>query len=209
MRRVAVIAVWSLLGAVWAQPAAAELVVFQSGRNLSAKGHRFESSSIIIELRDGGEIACDRAVVAEILPDEVPYPEPEVPRAADAAPIVPFDELIDSLAAEHSVDARLVRAVIQVESGFHHEARSRKGAMGLMQLMPQTARQYAVSDPYDPRSNIEGGIKHLKTLLARYDLAEALAAYNAGEGAVQRFKGIPPFAETRGYVSQILRLIGR
>jgi soluble lytic murein transglycosylase-like protein len=81
--------------------------------------------------------------------------------------------------------------------------------MGLMQLMPQTARQYAVSDPYDPRSNIEGGIKHLKTLLDRYELAEALAAYNAGEGAVQRFKGVPPFAETRGYVRQILRLIGR
>ena len=79
--------------------------------------------------------------------------------------------------------------------------------MGLMQLMPATARQYAVADPYDPQANIEGGIKHLKMLLARFPTALALAAYNAGEAAVQRFRGVPPYPETRDYVSRILKLV--
>ena len=102
---------------------------------------------------------------------------------------------------------RLVQAVIEVESNFEHRARSRKGAMGLMQLMPSTARQYAVANPYDPRSNIDAGARHLRTLLDRFDVSRALAAYNAGEGAVRRFGGIPPYPETRSYVRRILRLV--
>ena len=78
--------------------------------------------------------------------------------------------------------------------------------MGLMQLMPETARQYGVTDPYDVSSNIEAGIKHLKSLLERFPQELALAAYNAGEAAVQRFGGVPPYAETRGYVKSVLRL---
>ena len=97
--------------------------------------------------------------------------------------------------------------VISVESNFERHARSRKGAMGLMQLMPTTARQYAVGDPYDPRSNIEAGARHLRVLLDRFDVSLALAAYNAGEGAVLRFGGIPPYPETREYVRRILRLV--
>jgi soluble lytic murein transglycosylase-like protein len=81
--------------------------------------------------------------------------------------------------------------------------------MGLMQLMPETARQYGVKDPYDPAANIEGGIKHLKTLLQRLPRDLALAAYNAGEAAVERFHGIPPYPETRSYVAQIIQLLGR
>jgi soluble lytic murein transglycosylase-like protein len=81
--------------------------------------------------------------------------------------------------------------------------------MGLMQLMPATARQYALADPYDPAANIEAGVKHLKSLLQRLPVALALAAYNAGEAAVQRFNGIPPYAETRNYVSRILAIAGR
>ena len=81
--------------------------------------------------------------------------------------------------------------------------------MGLMQLMPATARHYAVANPYDPESNIEGGIKHLKSLLERFTPALALAAYNAGEAAVQRFHGIPPYPETQNYVSRILQLAAR
>jgi soluble lytic murein transglycosylase-like protein len=99
--------------------------------------------------------------------------------------------------------------VIQVESAYHERARSPKGAMGLMQLMPATARQYAVQDPYDPASNIEAGIKHLKSLLQRLPVALALAAYNAGEAAVERFNGIPPYRETQDYVSRIMRLANR
>jgi soluble lytic murein transglycosylase-like protein len=81
--------------------------------------------------------------------------------------------------------------------------------MGLMQLMPATARQYGAKDPYDPASNIQAGVRYLKTLLDRLPLHFALAAYNAGEAAVQRFRGIPPYPETRNYVSRILRLLGR
>jgi len=123
---------------------------------------------------------------------------------------VPYGEIIDKVAAEQGVNAKLVRALVQVESAYQPRARSPKGAMGLMQLMPATARQYGVADPYDPASNIEAGIKHLKSLLQRFpkSVALALATYNAGEGAVTRFNAIPPYAETRNYVTRILSLAG-
>jgi soluble lytic murein transglycosylase-like protein len=114
------------------------------------------------------------------------------------------------VSAANEVPAQLVRAVIKVESNYQERARSRKGAMGLMQLMPDTARRFSVADPYNPRQNIEGGTRYLKTLLDRFPtLGLALAAYNAGEAAVDRFRGIPPYAETQNYVSQILRLLGQ
>jgi soluble lytic murein transglycosylase-like protein len=120
-----------------------------------------------------------------------------------------WDDVIDYRAREHGIRPDLVRAVIQVESAFNPRARSNKGAMGLMQLMPATARQYGIRNPYDPASNIEAGIKHLKSLLERFPLTLALAAYNAGEAAVHRFSGIPPYPETQSYVSRILKLTGR
>ena len=120
-----------------------------------------------------------------------------------------LEAFIDRVSAREGVDAKLVRAVIEVESGYRPSARSPKGAVGLMQLMPATARRYAVANPYDPATNIEAGIKHLKSLLARFPRALALAAYNAGDAAVERFGGIPPYAETRNYVSRILQIIAR
>jgi len=204
----------SLFGSLaWATPARAELVFFTSGRTQSVKSHRLEGGSLVLILRGGGEVVCDPAIVARITEDEVPYPEPvEIVEPAlivtNAAP-APFAEIIDRVAAREGVDARLVRAVIEVESGYKPNARSPKGAMGLMQLMPATARQYAVKNPYDPAANIEAGIKHLKSLLARFPPALALAAYNAGDAAVERFGGIPPFAETRSYVSRILQIVAR
>ncbi len=194
-------------------PVRAELVVFPSGRTLSVKAHRVEGDSLVLTLRTGGEIVCDRALVSRIEPDEVPYPEPMLPGAAEsgesaaASLAVPFGDLIDRVAAAHRVPARLARAVVQVESGFQQRARSRKGAMGLMQLMPGTARQYAVADPYEPRSNLEAGIRYLRELLDRFDLPLALAAYNAGEAAVRRFGGIPPYPETRHYVERVMELL--
>jgi soluble lytic murein transglycosylase-like protein len=122
---------------------------------------------------------------------------------------MPYTAFIDKVAAEHGIDARLVKAVIQVESGYAERARSPKGAMGLMQLMPETARRYSVRDPYEPYSNMEAGIKYLKSLLDRFELPVALAAYNAGEAAVQRFGGLPPYPETRQYVSRVRRLLGQ
>jgi len=195
-----------------AAPARAELAFFQSGRTLSIKEHHTEGDSLVLTLRNGGQIICDAAVIARFAPDEVPYPEPDPEPVAvveATAPVVPYAELIDKVAAEHGVPVKLVRAVIQVESAYHERARSRKGAMGLMQLMPETARQYGVSNPYDPLSNIEAGIKHLKALTERLPLTLALAAYNAGEAAVARFHGVPPYTETQAYVGRILRLLGQ
>ena len=207
-----------------ALPARAEIVVFGSGRTLSVKDHHTEGDSLVLSLRGGGEIVCNASVVSRIDPDEVPYPEPDAPRVAEAAPApsglapglglglaaVPsqYNAIIDRVSREQGVPATLVRAVIQVESAYRENARSPKGAMGLMQLMPETARLYAVSNPYDPAANIEAGIKHLKSLLQRFPRPLALAAYNAGEAAVLRFGGIPPYAETRTYVSRILKLVG-
>jgi len=203
-----------------ASPARAELVFFSTGRTMSVKGHRVDGESVILTLRSGGEIVCDSAAVARFAPDEVPYPEPDVVAAAPAdeasgvtqaeAAAVPYGAIIDKVATEQGVSPKLVRALVQVESAYQPRARSPKGAMGLMQLMPATARQYGVADPYDPASNIEAGIKHLKSLLQRFpkSVALALAAYNAGEGAVMRFNAIPPYAETRNYVSRILNLAG-
>jgi len=188
---------------------AAELIFLNTGRTLSVRSHRFEGDHIVLTLRGGGEITCDPSLVARIAPDEVAHPEPESP-GTSGAPLaaVPYGEIIDETASRLGVDPRLVRAVIQVESAYQPAARSRKGAIGLMQLMPDTARRYAVSDPYDPGSNIDAGVRHLKTLLDRFELAIALAAYNAGEAAVERFRGIPPYPETQNYVRQVLRLLG-
>ena len=103
---------------------------------------------------------------------------------------------------------RLVHAVIEQESSYQARARSRKGAKGLMQLMPDTARQYGVRNSYDPKSNLEAGVRHLKDLMSRLDLPMALAAYNAGEATIKRYGGLPPFPETQTYVRSILRRLG-
>ncbi len=197
-----------------ASPASAELVFFSSGRSLSVKNVRADGDSLVLALRGGGEIICERSSIARVEPDEVPYPEPQalapapVPSPSPIPLRASYGEMIDKLAAEHRVPSRLVKALIQVESGYQERARSPKGAMGLMQLMPETARQYAVADPYEPRSNIEAGIKYLKSLLERFELPLALAAYNAGEAAVRRFGGIPPYRETQSYVLNVRRLAG-
>ncbi len=120
-----------------------------------------------------------------------------------------FDPLIDAHAEAHGVDADLVRAVIQVESAFNPLAVSNKGAMGLMQLMPATATEFGVINPFDPGQNIGGGVRYLKRLLTRYDhkVELALAAYNAGPGAVDRYgQNVPPYRETRDYVQRITRV---
>jgi soluble lytic murein transglycosylase-like protein len=118
-----------------------------------------------------------------------------------------YDDVILTASGRYNVDAHLVRAVIKAESDFNSHARSHKGAMGLMQLMPDTARIHNVNDAYDPGENVEGGVRHLRMLLDRYqgDLELSLAAYNAGSGAVEKHGGIPPFVETREYVRRVLR----
>lgn len=213
---------WVLAGAVmaaglaWGTPAHAELVFFPSGRAISVRALRSNGNELVLKLRSGGEITCDRDLIVRVEPDEIEYPE-EVLAAAPVLetiiepPAIPerYRELITTTAAKHGVDARLVHALIQVESAYHSRAVSPKGARGLMQIMPSTGRQYGALDLFDPQVNLDAGVRHLKSLLKRFDLPIALAAYNAGEGAVSRFGGIPPFKETRNYVSRILKILGR
>jgi soluble lytic murein transglycosylase-like protein len=199
------------LALLWgAQDARADLVFLASGRSLSVREVREEGGQLTLTLRTGGEIRCDRSMVIRITPDEVAYPEPALaPDVTEAYDIVvtPYRDLIDRASSTHGVDPRLVRAVIQVESAFQSGARSPKGAMGLMQLMPETARRYAVRNPFDPAANVEAGTRYLKSLLDRFPLNLALAAYNAGEAAVERFGGVPPYPETRAYVGRVLKLV--
>lgn len=119
-----------------------------------------------------------------------------------------IDTAIEEAAARHNVDPNLVRAVVKVESNFNPNAVSRKGAMGLMQLMPTTARQLNVKNPFDPQQNVDAGVRHLKQLLESYDgdINLTLAAYNAGAGAVARSSGVPHYAETQRYVRRITNL---
>jgi hypothetical protein len=200
-----------------AASAKAEIVYLSSNRTLSVKGHRVDGDSIILTLRNGGEVTCDKSLIEKIVSDEVPYPEPTVLQSAsqalrsgaDLLEETPYGEIIAAMSEAHGVDPLLVRALIQVESNYKARAKSPRGAMGLMQLMPSTAREYNVRNPFDPRANIEAGIKRLKSLIDRWGTTEiALAAYNAGEGAVMKFNGIPPYEETRNYVTKILALAG-
>lgn len=117
-----------------------------------------------------------------------------------------YDGIIDRHAVRYGVDPVLVRAVIQVESDFNPRCVSRKGARGLMQLIPETARRYGVRNVFEPEDNIRGGVRYLADLLEMFhgDLSRSLAAYNAGENAVLRYAGIPPYAETATYVKRAL-----
>lgn len=118
-----------------------------------------------------------------------------------------FDHLIKEMSTRYEVEPALVKAVIQAESNFVPYARSPKGALGLMQLMPATARRHNVSRVFDPRENIQGGVKHLRLLLDRYggNVRKTLAAYNAGEEAVDRHGGVPPYRETVEYLQRVLQ----
>jgi soluble lytic murein transglycosylase-like protein len=196
-----------LAAATGATPAGAEIVYLTSGRTMSVKAVKVDGDAVVLILRSGGEIACARSLIDRILPDEVPYPDP-AETVRPASPDPRYLSVIDSAATAYGVDPALVRAIIEVESGYEPDAVSPKGAMGLMQLMPETARQYGVSNPFDPKANIDAGTRHLRSLLDRYDVSRALAAYNAGAGAVERFGGVPPYRETRAYVARVMARLG-
>jgi soluble lytic murein transglycosylase-like protein len=215
----------ALVGVAWLAgmlPASAELVYLSSGRMLSVASVQLTEETAVLNLRAGGQIVCDRALIARVEPDEVPWPEATAPEAAaspasvaeGATGVAPrmmeipaaYKEMVATLSSRHRVDERLVHAVIAVESAYQPRARSPKGARGLMQLMPSTARQYGVRNIYNPGANLDAGIRHLRSLMDRFELSLALAAYNAGEAAVRKFGGIPPYRETQDYVARVLAL---
>jgi soluble lytic murein transglycosylase-like protein len=143
-----------------------------------------------------------------VAPVEVGAQAPAAAAVADRLDLgLGINAVVESIAAQHSLPPQLIHSVIQVESNYNPNAVSPKGAQGLMQLIPATARRFGVSDAFDPVANIEGGAKYLKYLLDLYnnDYRLALAAYNAGEAAVAKYGDVPPFAETRNYVVQVGR----
>ena len=154
--------------------------------------------------------------VKEVRVEAPPAAPPAVPSeispvVAEAEAEVDLDTYIKQVAARHGVPADLVVAVIEAESANNPRAVSRRGARGLMQLMPRTAKTLGVDDPFDPRENIEAGVKHLRAMMARFgnDLPLVLAAYNAGEVAVIKHRGVPPYRETRAYVKRIMKKLDR
>lgn len=183
-----------------AAPARAEIALLASGLTLKLEGHREENGMLVLLLKGGGEMGVPPSVVRGFVPDEV-VEEVAGPPGSD------LRALAVEAALRHGLPPELVLAVVAVESGFRPDAVSPKGAQGLMQLMPATAGSLGVADAFDPAQNLDGGSRHLGQLLTVYDgdLTRALAAYNAGEGAVQRHGGVPPYRETRAYVKKVLQ----
>ena len=191
-----------LLGLLLTAPvpgARAEIALLSSGLTLKLDGHRLEDGLVVMALKGGGEMGVPPSAVRGFVPDEV-LDEVVGPAGGD------LRELAAAAARRHGLDPGLVLAVVSVESGFRPQAVSPRGAQGLMQLMPGTASSLGVADAFDPVQNLDGGTRHLGQLLTLYggDLARALAAYNAGEGAVHRHGGVPPYRETRAYVKKVL-----
>jgi len=205
-----------------------DLVVFEDGRGLRVSGFELADGLARLTLEDGGElgvpmssiIAIERAIDAE---DPVPAEDPN--KAVEAAALVNdlranekwrraagrYADAIAAAADRNALDKALLAAVAKVESNFNPYAISPRGAAGILQLMPQTAKRFGVKNVFDAAQNIDGGARYLRWLLdhfnGRVDLA--LAGYNAGEGAVDRHHGVPPFAETEWYVIKVLDHVGR
>ncbi len=217
--------------ATWARPLRAELVVLDDGEFLKVKTFEIDGERARLIFASGGRLTLPLDRIERILDDEVvPAPDP-LPVTAEAIPPPaptptvalrfeessrvpegPYGEQIYAAARKHQVNPQVIAALVRAESSGNPRAVSRKGARGLMQLMPATAKRFGVKPErlFDPVQNIEAGVKYLRWLIDQFpnDLASVLAAYNAGERAVERYGGIPPYRETRGYVRRIYTTLG-
>ncbi len=191
-----------------ALPARAEIAVFRNGSTLKIDAHRVVSGQALLSLAGGGEMEMALGEFEGFLPDEV-YEEILRDAPAGSGPEA-IRALARKAAKRHGLDPSLVLAVIAVESNYQPAAVSSKGAQGLMQLMPRTAASLGVANSLDAAQNIDGGSRYLRQLLDLYqgDMTKALAAYNAGPGAVQRHGGVPPYKETRAYVTRVIKRAG-
>lgn len=179
------------------------LILLTSAVSAQVYSYRDKSGRLVLtDVPGSGRTAVRKAPVR--IPDTKPGSVLPVPSRARQ-----ISQLIQQYAARFDLEEALLRAVIKTESDFDHQAVSHKGAMGLMQLMPETGEQYGVTDFFDPKENIAAGAEHLRYLLDRYfgDYEMALAAYNAGETAVEKYNGIPPYPETRNYVTKIMGMV--
>jgi len=190
---------------------AAETVVwFVDGRTLVVESIEFDDGIATLRLAAGSHLMLPAARIERFqmrTPVAAMAPPPARPSAEAWHRLAgPYAEMIHRAAQRHGLDPVLLTAVAEVESGFDPQAVSRKGAAGLLQLMPETAQRFGVVNSFDPGQNVEGGARYLQWLLTRFSGDEqlALAGYNAGEGAVDRYQGIPPFPETQRYVVRVL-----
>jgi len=197
--RVTLVILFVLALAAFAAGARADYFVLRSGARLNVTAYQLVGERYRIQINGGSaEIAADDVIAIE--PEEIFIPAPRMPLMQ-----APYGDMIQSAAKKYSVDADLIFSVIAAESNFNPRAISRRGARGLMQLLPATGTRFGVKDIFDPAQNIDAGTQYLRDLMARYqgDLVLTLAAYNAGPGAVQHYGRVPPYHETISYVRAI------
>jgi hypothetical protein len=223
MNKFRFLAAAALCALLCALPASAELVVFSDGRVVKAASYQVweEDQELEVRLHGGGSYRVDLSLVERIVEDEVEVADVVVQEVGGGEKVAydlsykderqplfgsAYDAIIRAEAKRNDVDASLVSALIRAESNYQPRAISRKGARGLMQLRPATAKRLSVRKPFDPASNVAGGVRYLKELLKRFQHRPelVLAAYNAGERAVETYGGVPPYRETIGYVKKIL-----
>jgi soluble lytic murein transglycosylase-like protein len=193
-----------LLASLVAVSASAEIAVMASGKILYIDRFERADKDVTLHLTGGGEVTVPSDLVANIVPNEIVDPE-------EVKLFPHLDSVIQPAAEKYGLDPNLVAAVIWAESSGDPNAVSKKGARGLMQLMPATARELGVGNVLDPGQNVDGGSNYLRRMLDAHDgdLNLALAAYNAGPDAVRKYGGVPPYPETQDYVGKVIRVYER
>ena len=203
--------------------AAADLAVLRNGNSIRHEHKEVlgTTTRLYLSSSSSGYIEIPSDQIDHFEKDSSPPPAAGFSTSTKSASVTPekqealtregLDQVVSGAGERHQIDPDFIRSVIKAESGFHQNAVSRKGALGLMQLMPGTASQLGVQNPFEPHANVEGGTKYLRGLLEKYnfDVNKALAAYNAGSKRVDQYNGIPPYVETQAYISRIIRDFNR
>jgi len=228
LRRTVQLVLAVALVATCATAGAADLAILRNGNSIRHERRQIAGAITRLYLSDSssGYIEIPTDQIERFERDTAPPPAPSstsiasagakpAPAPTQAASVVlnrqDLNNVVNGAGERHQIDPDFINSVIRAESGFHQNAVSRKGAQGLMQLMPGTASQMGVANPFDPNANVEGGTKYLRELLEKYnfDVPKALAAYNAGPKRVDQYRGVPPYYETQAYIARIIRDFNR